>query len=89
MPRVSGTPSGGIHLHFVGTDQRNGSLPKEHLDFRSSGGYVLAPPSRLVTDTYAGAYWWERRRRADGTHGWTGRPCGSTCGLRLLWHRYV
>jgi hypothetical protein len=60
MPRVR-TPSGGIHLHFVGTDQRNGSLPKEHLDFRSSGGYVLVPPSRVVTDTYAGVYRWERR----------------------------
>jgi hypothetical protein len=60
MPRVR-TPSGGIHLHFVGTDQRSGSLPKEHLDFRSSGGYVLVPPSRVVTDTYAGVYRWERR----------------------------
>jgi len=60
MPLVR-TPSGGIHLHFVGTDQRNGSLPKEHLDFRSSGGYVLVPPSRVVTDTYAGAYRWEHR----------------------------
>jgi Bifunctional DNA primase/polymerase, N-terminal len=60
MPRAR-TPSGGIHLYFVGTDQRNGSLHPEHLDFRSTGGYVLVPPSRVVTDTYAGAYWWEHR----------------------------
>jgi hypothetical protein len=60
MPRVR-TPSGGIHLHFVGTDQCNGSLHAEHVDFRSSGGYVLVPPSRVVTETYAGAYRWEHR----------------------------
>jgi hypothetical protein len=54
------TPSGGIHLYFVGTGQRNGSLHAEHLDFRSSGGYVLVPPSTVTTDTYSGTYRWER-----------------------------
>ena len=60
MPLVR-TPSGGIHLYFLGTDQRNGSLHHEHVDFRSSGGYVLVPPSRVVTDAYAGAYRWVHR----------------------------
>jgi Bifunctional DNA primase/polymerase, N-terminal len=55
------TPSGGIHLYFLGPDQGNGSLHREHVDFRSSGGYVLVPPSRVVTDAYAGVYRWERR----------------------------
>ena len=39
------TPSGGLHAYFTGSDQRNGHLPAHHLDFRSAGGYVLAPPS--------------------------------------------
>ena len=39
------TPSGGLHVYFRGSDQRNGHLPAHHVDFRSRGGYVLAPPS--------------------------------------------
>jgi Bifunctional DNA primase/polymerase, N-terminal len=39
------TPSGGAHLYYPGTGQRNGSIPARALDFRSSGGYVVAPPS--------------------------------------------
>ena len=61
------TPSGGAHLYFLGTDQRNGSLPNEHLDFRSAGGYVLVPPSRVTTQTYSGVYGWERLA-APNTH---------------------
>ena len=41
------TPSGGLHAYFRGSDQRSGHLPDCHLDFRSRGGYVLAPPSRV------------------------------------------
>src|ERR1022692_661217 len=33
------TPSGGLHLYYAGTDQRNGSVPKEHVDHRGAGGY--------------------------------------------------
>jgi len=40
------TPSGGLHAYFAGSDQRNGRLPRCHLDFRSQGGYVLTPPSQ-------------------------------------------
>jgi Bifunctional DNA primase/polymerase, N-terminal len=54
------TPSGGAHLYFLGTSQRNGSLPDLHLDFRSTGGYVLVPPSGVTTDAYSGTYRWER-----------------------------
>jgi hypothetical protein len=39
------TPSGGAHLYYLGTGQRNGAIPARALDFRSSGGYVVAPPS--------------------------------------------
>jgi Bifunctional DNA primase/polymerase, N-terminal len=41
------TPSGGVHIYFRGSDQRNGHLPSRHLDFRSAGGYVLVPPSQI------------------------------------------
>jgi len=39
------TPSGGLHVHFAGTGQDCGRLPRHHLDFKAAGGYVLAPPS--------------------------------------------
>ena len=41
------TPAGGMHAYFIGTDQHNGRLPSHHLDFRSHGGYILAPPSKI------------------------------------------
>jgi len=41
------TPSGGLHVYFTGSDQRNGHLPGQHLDFRSAGGYILTPPSQV------------------------------------------
>ena len=41
------TPSGGLHAYFTGTAQRSGHLSAQHLDFLSSGGYILAPPSEV------------------------------------------
>jgi Bifunctional DNA primase/polymerase, N-terminal len=46
------TPSGGLHAYFRGSDQRNGHLATHHLDFRSRGGYVLAPPSLIDGKPY-------------------------------------
>ncbi len=46
------TPSGGLHAYFTGSAQRNSHLPAHHLDFRSRGGYVLAPPSRIDGKPY-------------------------------------
>ena len=46
------TPSGGLHAYFTGTAQRNGHLPAHHLDFRSHGGYILAPPSHVGGHPY-------------------------------------
>jgi Bifunctional DNA primase/polymerase, N-terminal len=41
------TPSGGAHVYYAGTSQGCHALPRHHLDFKSAGGYVLAPPSRV------------------------------------------
>jgi Bifunctional DNA primase/polymerase, N-terminal len=41
------TPSGGLHAYFTGSEQGNGRLPAHHLDFRSGGGYIVAPPSHI------------------------------------------
>ena len=46
------TPSGGMHVYFTGTTQHCGHLPGCHLDFRSAGGYILAPPSRIGAHRY-------------------------------------
>lgn len=54
--RAVRTPSGGLHLHYPGTDQRNGSLRGQHVDFRGAGGYVLLPPSLIRTPEYARRY---------------------------------
>jgi hypothetical protein len=65
------TPSAGLHLHFVGTDQRNGSLHGQQLDFRAAGGYVLVPPSYVDTGAYAGFYRWERPGEPDARLDWS------------------
>jgi hypothetical protein len=46
------TPAGGMHAYFTGTGQHNSRLPSHHLDFRSAGGYVVAPPSQVDGKPY-------------------------------------
>jgi len=46
------TPSGGAHLYFRGTQQRNGRLYDHDIDFRGDGGYVLLPPSTVNGNSY-------------------------------------
>ncbi len=46
------TPSGGMHLYYLGTGQASGRLPACHLDFKATGGYVLAPPSAVGGKPY-------------------------------------
>jgi hypothetical protein len=60
------TPSGGLHAYFTGSAQRNGHLATHHLDFRSRGGYVLAPSSRVGGKPYEVI----RTVEADGTLDW-------------------
>jgi len=49
---IVATPGGGLHLYLAGSTQPSRRLPRHHLDFRSSGGYVLAPPSQIAGKTY-------------------------------------
>ncbi len=60
------TPSGGLHVYFTGTQQRNGHLPAHHLDFRSTGGHILAPPSHVGGHPYQPF----KSSDAHGTHDW-------------------
>jgi hypothetical protein len=46
------TPAGGMHAYFAGSDQHNGRLPSHHLDFRATGGYIVAPPSQVGGKPY-------------------------------------
>ena len=46
------TPTGGMHAYFAGSDQHNGRLPSHHLDFRATGGYIVAPPSQVSSKPY-------------------------------------
>jgi Bifunctional DNA primase/polymerase, N-terminal len=46
------TPRGGAHIYFHGTGQGCGALPRHHLDWKSRGGYVLLPPSRVHGRAY-------------------------------------
>jgi len=46
------TPSGGLHLYYLGTSQPSGRLPAQHLDYKATGGYVLAPPSAVGGKPY-------------------------------------
>ena len=46
------TPHSGLHVYFSGSSQASGRLPRHHLDFKSAGGYVLAPPSQVDGKPY-------------------------------------
>jgi Bifunctional DNA primase/polymerase, N-terminal len=64
------TPSGGMHVYYQGTGQGNGRLPRHFLDFRSHGGYVVAPPSTLGGGPTRS---WRSGRRPGAS---TGARCG-------------
>ena len=60
------TPHGGLHVYFAGSTQASGRLPRHYLDFKATGGYVLAPPS-VVDDK---PYYYVRRAGASGGLSW-------------------
>ena len=62
------TPSGGFHAYYQGTEhQRNGHIPGVYVDFRSQGGYVVAPPSTIAGRTYEVA----QKQASGDTFDWT------------------
>ncbi len=61
------TPSGGLHLYLLGSDQRCGHLPARHVDFLAQGGYVLAPPSQADGRPYIAL----KTLGGDGWLDWT------------------
>jgi hypothetical protein len=48
---IVATPLGGIHAYFRGSDQRSAAT-SGHVDFRSQGGYVVAPHSTVAGKPY-------------------------------------
>jgi hypothetical protein len=61
------TPSGGFHAYYKGTEhQRNGHIPGVYVDFRSQGGYVVAPPSTIAGRDYEVA----RKQPSADTFDW-------------------
>ena len=83
------TPAGGMHAYFTGTDQHNGRLPSHHLDFRSQGGYIVAPPSQVDGKPYQliarpggrGGLDWDAVTRLPGTPAATA-PAATAPGSR-------
>jgi hypothetical protein len=57
---VVNTPSGGLHLYFAGTRQGNSAMRGLGVDFRSLGGYVVAPPSVVEFDGQPVGYGWSK-----------------------------
>jgi bifunctional DNA primase/polymerase-like protein len=62
------TPRGGLHAYYRGTGQPSGSLTRagHFIDFKASGGYVLAPPSAV----HGRPYELLDHRAADGHLDW-------------------
>jgi Bifunctional DNA primase/polymerase, N-terminal len=67
---IVATPSGGLHAYYAGTSQASGRLPSRHLDFKATGGYVLAPPSAVGGKPYRLIQHQPDRPAADGRLDW-------------------
>jgi hypothetical protein len=65
------TPNGGMHAYYTGTQQRSGSLPGHHIDYRARGGYVVAPPSVVrARDGQPRPYQVVSHQRSGATFDW-------------------
>lgn len=61
LGRVTTPRPGGYHVYTKPAGRINGTEVLRGVDFRGEGGYVLLPPSYVVTDDYAGEYEWRLR----------------------------
>jgi len=53
------SPSGGLHLYYPADPAQphpSWSRSRAHVDFRGTGGYIIAPPSRITSAGTAGGY---------------------------------
>lgn len=74
------SPSGGLHLYYPSSpdsDARSWSRGRAHVDFRGTGGYIIAPPSVINTEH-------GQRRYEVIAHGRTPRPVDSAAIRYLL-----
>jgi hypothetical protein len=67
---IVATPSGGLHAYYTGTEQGSGRLTGCHLDFKSAGGYVLAPPSAVGGRPYRLVRHQQDRQAEGGRLDW-------------------
>ena len=67
---IVATPGGGLHAYYAGTGQASGRLPGCHLDFKSAGGYVLAPPSAVAGKPYRLVWYQQHDQAAAGRLDW-------------------
>jgi len=68
---IVATPSGGLHAYYTGTSQASGRLPGHHLDFKATGGYILAPPSTVGGRPYRQVWHLQDQQAAGGRLDWT------------------
>lgn len=67
--KVSTPRAGGRHLYLPAKGYGNGAKLADAIDYRGAGGYVVAPPSFVIEQSYRGVYQWtspldvERARR--------------------------
>jgi hypothetical protein len=91
------TPHSGLHVYFSGSRQASGRLPRHHLDFKSAGGYVLAPPSQVDGKSYrlvreavpsGGLGWAAVTGLLEPLADWPARPvlaCSGDAGRLAAW----
>lgn len=81
---VSTPRPGGTHLYIESTGGKNRARFVDGLDYRGTGGYVVAPPSLIVAskpEEHSGSYRWRRPLSFDGA-GW--RWGCSACGRPMV-----
>jgi hypothetical protein len=67
---IVATPGSGLHAYYSGTGQCSGRLPGCHLDFKATGGYVLAQPSAVGGRRYRLVWHQLGRQAAAGRLDW-------------------
>ena len=70
-----------MHAYYRGTQQRNGHLPDQLVDFRSTGGYVVTPPSQVGGRPYAVVTSSRAPRHSTGRRPRAPRPAARAAAL--------